>query len=102
MRKKVEKNTAAKRAVEKKAVSAVKAAETEVKEVKAEAAPEAVAAETVSAVKAEEKPEVKAAEAEVQAEAKPAPKAAAKKTTKITAPRRRKTNPYITMENNGF
>ena len=85
MRKKVEKNTAAKRAVEKKAVSAVKPAETEVKEVKAEAAPEAVAAETVSAVKAEEKPEVKAAEAEVQAEAKPAPKAAAKKTTKAAA-----------------
>ena len=85
MRKKVEKNTAAKRAVEKKAVSAVKPAETEVKEVKAEAAPEAVAAETVSAVKAEEKPEVKAAEAEVQAEAKPAPKAAAKKTTKTAA-----------------
>ena len=82
MRKKVEKNTAAKRAVEKKAVSAVKPAETEVK---AEAAPEAVAAETVSAVKAEEKPEVKAAEAEVQAEAKPAPKAAAKKTTKAAA-----------------
>ena len=82
MRKKVEKNTAAKRAVEKKAVSAVKPAETEVK---AEAAPEAVAAETVSAVKAEEKPEVKAAEAEVQAEAKPAPKAAAKKTTKTAA-----------------
>lgn len=85
MRKKVEKNTAAKRAVEKRAVSAVKPAETEVKEVKAEAAPEAVAAETVSAVKAEEKPEVKAAEAEVQAEAKPAPKAAAKKTTKTAA-----------------
>ena len=87
MRKKVEKNTAAKRAVEKKAVSAVKPAETEVKEVKAEAVPEAVAvaAETVSAVKAEEKPEVKAAEAEVQAAAKKETEPKAAKTTKAAA-----------------
>lgn len=82
MRKKVEKNTAAKKTVEKKAVSAVKAAEAEVK---AEKQPEVKAAEPV----AEAKPEVK--EAEPVSEAKPEAKAdavkpaAAKKTAKTAA-----------------
>lgn len=84
VRKKVEKNTAAKKTVEKKAVSAVKAVEPEVKveektEIKAEeAASEAKpeVQEAVSEVKAEEKPE---------AAAKKAVKPAAKKLTKAAA-----------------
>lgn len=86
MRKKVEKNTAAKKAVEKKAVSAVKPVEPEVKveekaEVKtaSEAKPEASKAEVVSEVKAEEKPE-----ANVVAK-KTVKTVAEKKTTKATA-----------------
>lgn len=83
MRKKVEKNTAAKKTVEKKAVSAVKAAEPAVQvEEKTEVKAEEAAAEA--------KPEVKAAESEVKAEEKAVEKktakpAAAKKTTKTAA-----------------
>lgn len=86
MRKKVEKNTAAKKTVEKKAVSAVKPVEPEVKveekaevEAASEAKPEVSEAEVVSEVKAEEKPEANAA-------AKKTVKTVAeKKTTKTTA-----------------
>ena len=80
MRKKVEKNTAAKKTVEKKTVSAVKAAEPEVQ---VEEKAEVKAAESVS----EETPEVKEAEtvSEEKAEEKPEAKTAAKKTVKTAA-----------------
>lgn len=82
MRKKVEKNTAAKKTVEKKAVSAVKPV---VPEVKVEEKTETKEAETVSEVKPEVKEETTTeAKLEVKAEEKPAVKAA-KKTTKAAA-----------------
>ena len=86
MRKKVEKNTAAKKTVEKKAVSAVKADEPEVK---VEEKTEVKAAEAAG----EEKPEVKEAEitSEEKPEVKAEDKAAVKKTVKTTAKKTTKT-----------
>lgn len=77
MRKKVEKNTTAKKTVEKKAVSVVKAAEPEVQ---AEEKTEVKAAEEIPG---EEKTEVQ--EAETAGEEKPEVKTAAKKTVKPAA-----------------
>lgn len=97
VRKRVEKNTAAKKTVEKKAVSAVNAAETK-PEVKA-AEPEIKAAEVVEEAKAEEKPAAEAT-AKKETEAKPAKttKTAAKKTTKTTAKKETEAKPAKTTK----
>lgn len=92
VRKRVEKNTAAKKTVEKKAVSAVKTVEAkpEVSVAAPEVKPEVQAAEVVEEVKAEEKPSAEAAKKET--EAKPA-KTAVKKTTKPAAKKETETKP---------
>ncbi len=97
MRKKVEKNTAAKKTVEKKAVSAVKAVEPVVK---VEEKPELQVAETVSEEKLEAEPAVASeAKTEVKAEAKKTAKpAAAKKTVKATAKKETEAKPAKTTK----
>lgn len=87
VRKRVEKNTAAKKTVEKKAVSAVKAVEAkpEVSATEPEVKPEVQAAEVVKEVKAEEKPAAEAVKKETETKPAKTTKAAAKKTAKTEA-----------------